>query len=293
MPNMPGIGPMRKNGLFLSFITLVVFVSLAATGLVIARLSASDGRSASVIERGRVVYEQNCAICHGTLGDGRGMAQMMLRTKPRDFRQGIFKFRSTPTGSLASDEDLFETISKGLRGTGMIAQDHLPEAERRAVVEYLKTFSERFQKQTPQAPIPIPQPPPQTPALIAKGRKLFEEAGCLTCHGIEGKGDGPSASELKDSSGHPSQPADLTRPLKRGSTPKAIYQTLVTGLDGTPMPSYRDALSDDELWALVHYITSLSSGILSEFQTWEERAGEMVVRMHGRGGMMQRMPMMR
>lgn len=74
---------------------------------------------------------------------------------------------------------------------------------------------------------------------------------------------------------------------------KAIYQTLVTGLDSTPMPSYRDALSDDELWASAHYVASLSSGILSEFQTWEERAGEMVVRMHGRGGMMHRMPMMR
>jgi hypothetical protein len=65
-----------------------------------------------------------------------------------------------------------------------------------------------------------------------------EDAGRFTCHGIEGKGDGPSASELKDFWGRSIQPTDLTRPLKRDSTPKAIYQILVTGLDGTPMPSY-------------------------------------------------------
>lgn len=291
MPNIQGIGPTRENGLSLSFIALGVFLS--ATGLVIARLSASDGKPASLIEQGRVVYEQNCAICHGTLGDGRGMAQMMLRTKPRDFRQGIFKFRSTPTGSLPRDEDLFETISKGLRGTGMVAQDRLSETERRAVVKYLKTFSHRFQKQTPQAPIFIPETPPRSPALIAKGRRLFEEAGCLTCHGIEGKGDGPSASELKDSWGHPIQPADLTRPLKRGSTSKDIYKTLATGLDGTPMPSYTASVSEEELWALAHYVASLSTDALSPGQLREEQAGQMVVRMHGGGGMMRRMPMMR
>jgi cytochrome c oxidase cbb3-type subunit 2 len=222
------------------------------------------------------------------------MAGMMVRTKPRDFRHGIFKFRSTPTGSLPTDEDLLQIISRGLRGTGMVAQDHLPEAERRAVVEYLKTFSERFQQQKPQAPIPIPEPPHPTPELIARGREVYQKAECFKCHGTEGRGDGPSAPGLKDSWGYPSQPTDLTRLLKRGSTPEAIYQTVVTGLDGTPMPSYQGALSEEELWALAHYVASLNTGVLSEFQAREERAGQMVLRMHGgRGpGMMRDMPMM-
>lgn len=247
------------------------------------------------LEKGRLVYERHCAICHGPLGDGRGMAGMMLRAKPRDFRPGIFKFRSTPTGSLPTDEDLFQTISQGLRGTGMVAQDDLPEADRRAVIRYIKTFSERFQGQTLQAPIPVPEPPPRSPELIARGREVYEKAECFTCHGTEGRGDGPSAPGLKDSWGYSSQPTDLTRPLKRGSNPEAVYQTLVTGLDGTPMPSYQDALSEEELWALAHYVASLNTGVLSEFQAREERAGQMVLRMHGgRGpGMMRDMPMMR
>jgi len=245
-------------------------------------------------EVGRVVFEQNCAICHGPLGNGRGMAGMMVRTKPRDFRPGIFKFRSTPTGSLPTDEVLFETISRGLRGTGMIGQDDLPEAERWAVVEYLKTFSERFENEKAQRPIFIPEPPPRMPGLIAKGQELYEKAECFKCHGTKGRGDGPSATDLKDDWGYPIRTADLTRPLKRGSSPEAIYKTLVTGLNGTPMPSYEGALSDEEFWALSLYVASLNTGMLSARQRREEGAGQMVLRMHGgRGpGMMRRMPMM-
>jgi cytochrome c oxidase cbb3-type subunit I/II len=244
------------------------------------------------LEKGRLVFEQSCAICHGVLGDGRGMAGMMVRTKPRDFRLGVFKFRSTPTGSLPTDDDLFQTISRGLRGTGMVAQDDLPESERKAVVQYLKTFSQRFRTERPETPVPIPEPPPGTPALIARGRDVYQKAECFKCHGTGGRGDGPSADGMKDSWGYPIQPSDLTRPLKRGSTPEAIYRTLVTGLDGTPMPSYEGALPDEELWALSFYVASLNTGVLSERQRREEGAGEMVLRMHGgrSGGMM---PMMR
>jgi len=273
----------------------VAAVVLSGVGLWAADKPEPWRPDAQTLEKGRLVFQQNCVICHGALGDGRGMAGMMVRTKPRDFRPGIFKFRSTPTGSLPTDEDLFETISQGLRGTGMIAQADLPEPQRWAVVEYLKTFSERFQREKPQPPITIPEPPPRTPELIAKGREIYQKAECFKCHGTEGRGDGPSATDQKDDWGYPIRTADLRRPLKRGSTPEAIYRTLVTGLNGTPMPSYEGALTDEELWAISLYVASLNTGILSANQRREEAAGQMVLRMHGGrgGGMMRRMPMMR
>lgn len=177
----------------------------------------------------------------------------------------------------------------------MVAQDDLPERERRTVVEYLKTFSDRFRAEKPQSPVPIPEAPLRTPELIAQGRDVYQKAECFKCHGTEGRGDGPSAEGMKDSWGYPIRPSDLRRPLKRGSTPEAIYRTVVTGLDGTPMPSYEDALPDEELWALSFYVASLNTGVLSERQRREEGAGQMVLRMHtGRGGgMMRNMPMMR
>jgi cytochrome c oxidase cbb3-type subunit 2 len=177
----------------------------------------------------------------------------------------------------------------------MIGQDYLPEGERRAVVAYLKTFSERFESEKPQTPVPISEPPARTPELIAKGRELYQKAECFKCHGAEGRGDGPSGTDLKDDWGYPTSPTDLTRPLKRGSTPEAIYRTVVTGLNGTPMSSYEGALSDEEFWALSFYVASLNTGMLSWIQAREEQAGQMVLRMHGgRGrGMMRHMPMMR
>lgn len=276
--------------------TLVIWIALLASAAPTTRDDPGHSQpDPGTLQAGRLVFEQNCAICHGALGDGRGMAGMMVRTKPRDFRPGMFKFRSTPTGSLPTDEDLFQTISRGLRGTGMVAQDDLPESERRAAVEYLKTFSDRFRAEKPQAPVPIPVAPPRTPELIAKGRNVYQKAECFKCHGAEGRGDGSSAEGMKDSWGYPIQLSDLTRPLKRGSTPEAIYRTVVTGLDGTPMPSYEGALSGEELRALSFYVASLNSGVLSERQRREEGAGQMVLRMHGGrgGGMMPRMPMMR
>lgn len=255
----------------------------------------STGPDRRTLELGRLVYEQNCAICHGAWGDGRGMAAHMLGTQPRDLQKGIFKFRSTPSGSLPTDEDLFQTVSQGLHGTGMIGQSFLSEGERRAVVAYLKTLSKRFESEKPQEPVSLPKPPPQTPELIARGKELYQEAECFKCHGTEGRGDGPAAEGLKDDWGFPIQPADLTRPLKRGSSAEAIYKTLVTGLDGTPMPSYEGALSDNEFWALSFYVASLNTGVLSEWQRREEAAGQHVLQMHGGHGpgMMRRMPMMR
>ncbi|MFQ5882998.1 MAG: c-type cytochrome [Candidatus Methylomirabilales bacterium] len=267
-------------------LTLVV---QASVGLAAGESPPQKGLDAERLEAGRLVYEQNCAICHGPLGDGRGMAAMMVRTKPRDFRPGLFKFRSTPTGSLPTDEDLLQTISEGLRGTGMVGQGHLPEPERRALIGYLKTFSERFRRERPSASIPIPPPPPGASALMARGQEVYQKAECFQCHGTEGRGDGPAAPDLKDHWDYPIQPTDLTRPLKRGSSLEAIYQTLVTGLDGTPMPSYQGALTEEELWALSLYVASLNTGVLSERQRREEAAGQMVLRMHGgRGGGMMR-----
>ena len=63
-------------------------------GSLLAEVSASP----EALMRGRMVYDANCAVCHGPRGDGNGMAAHMFRVRPRDFREGLFKFRSTPSG---------------------------------------------------------------------------------------------------------------------------------------------------------------------------------------------------
>jgi cytochrome c oxidase cbb3-type subunit 2 len=209
---------------------------------------------------GEKVYGENCAACHGPKGDGKGPEASRLKTKPRDFMTGNYKFRSTPSGSLPLDQDIFQTISRGVRSTSMLAQLHLSEKERWAVTEYLKTFSNRFKTEKPLDPSATPAVPSPSRDLITLGKTMYTDAGCNQCHGAEGKGNGPSTNELKDELGNPIVPTDLTlKPFKSGPGPEDLYRTLSTGLNGTPMPSYADALTPKERWALVFYILSIAT----------------------------------
>jgi len=263
--------------------------------------SAPEGAQASqnLVRHGRDVYLANCAVCHGESGDGNGMAAHMFLVRPRNLRRGLFKFRSTPSGSLPTDEDLLQTVTRGIRWTGMVGRSDLLEKDRKAVVEYLKTFSPRFASERPAPPVILSPAPPKSRDFVAEGRRLYRDADCAKCHGDRGIGDGPSAPGMKDDWGWPIRPSDLTwRPLKRGSAPEEIYLTIATGLSGTPMPSYGDSLDSQEIWALVSYLESLVSieHRLSPLRhLGEEQQGWMVVRMHGMmgPGMMRRMPMMR
>lgn len=213
----------------------------------------------SSLKWGKVFYEGLCAICHGKNGDGKGRFAGFLNPKPRDFTEGTFKFRTTPSGSLPTDLDLFRTITMGLKGTGMPSWFALPSEDRWALVHYIKTFSEIFDEEEPEDPIEFGAQPAATPEILAQGMALYDEAKCWDCHGREGMGDGPSAGQLKDDRGSPILPADFTSGvLRAGTGVKDVFRSLSTGLDGTPMPSYGDVLSQEERWALAHYVASFT-----------------------------------
>ncbi len=209
------------------------------------------------------VYQRHCTACHGEKGDGDGPAAYLLYPKPRDFTSGVFKFRSTPTGAPPTDDDLLLTLKRGVAGTSMPTWDRLSEKERRDVIAYVKSFSDIFEDEDAiEPPIEIQSPPSTSAKSIKAGKIIYKEQECDKCHGPSGKGDGPSAATLTDDFDRPISPYDFTRGpglMKGGSTPEDIYRTFMTGLDGTPMPSFIDELEEDQRWQLVHYIRSLSS----------------------------------
>ena len=211
------------------------------------------------VAKGERLYQEHCASCHGTDGDGKGKVASDLSTKPRNFTKGIYKFRSTPSGELPTDTDLLRTLVVGIPGTSMEGYQDLPQADLLALVAYLKTFSPRFLKRRPGTPIIVPSPRPVTSDATTRGRQVYRQMYCAACHGEKALGDGELAQGLTDTNGDPIQPANLTTGrLKSGQGPQAIYRTIMTGLDGTPMPSYGDSLDPEEGWDLALYIFSLS-----------------------------------
>ena len=150
-----------------------------------------------LLARGRNIYLHMCVFCHGKDGNGGGAAVEYLYPWPRDFRRGIFKFRSTPTGSLPRDEDLYQTIVKGVPGTSMPAWgDALTPQDTWALINLIKNFSPRFSKEPQGEKITANDPPPARPELIAKGKDLFTKHKCVNCHGESLRGDGELADSL-------------------------------------------------------------------------------------------------
>jgi cytochrome c oxidase cbb3-type subunit 2 len=208
---------------------------------------------------GKELYRRYCITCHGKHGDGAGENAPHLDPRPRDFTRAAFKCRSTPSGSLPTDTDLYNTISRGVYNSAMPSWEPLTRQQRANLVAYIKTFSPRFHDEPPAPSVPIPLEPPASAEAVERGAKLFQDMNCWSCHGKEGRGNGPSALTLTDSKGYPILPFDLTsgNHFKCGETSRDLFKDLATGLDGTPMPSFTDALKPDQIWDLVHYIQTL------------------------------------
>lgn len=223
-----------------------------------------------LLEKGRTIYFRRCSFCHGLLGDGEGPAAKYLDPRPRDFTLGTFKFRTTKSGELPTDEDLFRTVSRGLPGTAMQAFDSdlikngLSEDERWAVIGYIKTFAVEFEDpdldpvKTGKV-ISLPDKrAPFNAETIAKGEAVFEKAKCWSCHGKLGRGDG-NKEFRKDDWGFPIRIRNVTHPwkIKAGAEVEDIYMRFTTGISGTPMPSFVKSLNEEDRWNLANYIKSL------------------------------------
>jgi mono/diheme cytochrome c family protein len=207
-------------------------------------------------------YRRYCAGCHGTYGDANGENAVWLDPKPRDFTIATFKCRSTLTGTLPTDQDLSDTISRGLTNSNMPVWSTFTNQQRANLVAYIKIFSPRWQTEKAGIPIKIPPEPPITIESISHGKALFTKLECWKCHGPHGEGDGPSAATLTDSKDNPIRPYNFASGgkdsrFKCGVTNQDVYKIFMTGLDGTPMPSFADVIQPNDAWDLVHFLRTL------------------------------------
>jgi DMSO reductase family type II enzyme heme b subunit len=208
-------------------------------------------------EAGRAAFDQHCARCHGVAGKGDGRDAKRFHPRPRDLTSGVYKIRTTVSGTVPTDEDLYRTLDHGLTAGGMPDWSQLDPAVRWHSIDYLKTLSTNFQDNPPQ-PVDIGTDPGRA-ANLATGKQVYEKLGCAACHGPSGRGNGASGPSLTDDWGFAIRPANLTQGWNyRGDAePRDIATRMLTGIDGSQMPSYAEATTTEETWHLAHYVRSL------------------------------------
>ena len=237
----------------LAFALAIPVISSAQQG------EAHIGKVSGHAPAGKQLYYRYCWGCHGFRGDGGGENGPYLNILPRNFVAATFKCRSTPTGTLPTDDDLYRSLVRGFNNTNMPSWITLTDQQRADLVAFIKTFSPRWASEKAGPEIQVPAETPLSVQSIQHGKELFTKLECWKCHGPEGRGDGPSASTLTDSNDQPIRPYNFAAGsrFKCGTTNHDLYKIFMTGLDGTPMPSFADVIKPEDAWDLVHYLRTL------------------------------------
>jgi cytochrome c oxidase cbb3-type subunit 2/cytochrome c oxidase cbb3-type subunit I/II len=199
----------------------------------VAELNAHPGRARTgsdapaltvpeaVSERGRDLWTQHCASCHGADGRGAGPAARWLRPAPTDLT----------THDYAASR-LADALWNGGAGTSMPAWRDLPADDRAALAAMMRSFA------------PPPDDTPVADDVVALGRQVFA-THCAQCHGREGGGDGFAARQF------PVAPTDFTR---QRPTFEAAVTALTMGVAGTSMAPWGDRLNGAEIEAVARVL---------------------------------------
>lgn len=242
-----------------------------------------EASSDSALAKGKELYANYCAQCHGDKGEGDGPAAKFLFPKPRNFTENLFRIVSTDN-RVPTDQDLMQVITQGMPGSAMFPFGNLSEGERKELVAYVRfltrsSYEDRYRKQVaeekqqldlqdmaqtldavliPGHAVPIPAAlPPRGPEAIARGAAIYKTT-CAPCHGVTGKGDG--VQDQKNADGTPTRPRDFTRGIFKGGRDFAqLFHRVWIGMPGSPMPASNSDLKPDQVADVLQYVLSLSN----------------------------------
>jgi mono/diheme cytochrome c family protein len=185
-----------------------------------------------VIEQGRQIYNQTCALCHGSDGHGRTNLGLGMYPPVMDL--------TSPHVQHWTDAELFWIVENGVRLTGMpsfqavISADDTWKLAR--LIHALPRLDAAASAGAPSAPAKIEQD------RVAYGRKLYRQEGCFMCHRLNGEGGkvGP----------------DLTTEGTRGRTDAWLighFRNPGAYTKGSIMPPFENA-TNDQLRALTAFL---------------------------------------
>lgn len=87
-----------------------------------------------LLARGKTLYAQSCASCHGASGHGDGPGGKGLNPSPRNFTSAA----NWKNGS--SMESIFRTLEEGVKGSAMVSYSHLRRIDRMALAHYVQSL---------------------------------------------------------------------------------------------------------------------------------------------------------
>ncbi len=240
----------------------------ALAAFITAPLLAQQGYTPAQIQAGKQLYRVNCTHCHGATGDS---------VSGVDLGHGTFRRAST-------DDELIAIMVQGILGTAM-PPANLSEEQAHQIVAYLRSLAA------------VTESAGSNKADLAHGKALFESKGCMNCHRMRDKGSrvGPDLSTIGARRTREVIERSIVDPdaevLPENRYVRVITRegATVTGrilnedtfslqlidsreklvslqksdlskfefLKNSPMPSYRDKLTGDELSDLAGYLASL------------------------------------
>jgi mono/diheme cytochrome c family protein len=188
-------------------------------------INSSQGTS---IQRGQSLFAQNCAPCHGELGEGG--------PNPSNPNQLIAAIGTAEFLNTRDDITLFQIISQGQPDQGMSPYGsanggNLDDDQINSIVAYLRSW---------QANPPVTTLPQITIPTINLSALDIYKTICAQCHGQDGEGSiGPALNELSD------------------DTDQEIYDVISQGIPNTTMLAFNSMLSDGQIQGLVAIIRQL------------------------------------
>jgi len=233
---------------------------------------------------GAALFDTVCANCHGKTGDGQGKAARYVFPRPRNLRHDSFRLVST-LSKKPSGEDIYRAIEVGIPGTSMKSWKDLGKEKIGALVDHVirirrEGATERIEEELRQEGGIDSQgtakiiedyvskaldagprwsgmgSPPELRTSVQRGKKVYLEQKCASCHGLAGRGS--KGMDLVDQNGQPTWATDLVQgEFHGGREPQDIAARVYLGMPGSAMPSSSN-LGAEDLSALVAYCLSIS-----------------------------------
>jgi mono/diheme cytochrome c family protein len=209
---------------------------------------ADEERNRSILKGSRL-FRTQCMYCHGLGGAGNGPSAQLYNPLPRDYRRGMFKWKSTPTAQRPTREDLLRTISEGVTGTSMPPFKRLPQEDLKHLVEYVTFLSQRGEVEfgLMRAAIEAPDKPEEMKDFLEEfGERIQQVSATVRKAWTSAKPDAIPGGKIEEAKDAAAWEASVRngRSLYLGNVAGCVK---CHGVDGTGQRQQIAGLTDDEM----------------------------------------------